>query len=152
MTMTSRDVVPDSEFRAELIKDCWVQKIWCPSVTPKGVFFCECAAAWDRLLDGPGGWPLDSNWLSYGPEDYVDQMWACQLCGMCVPMKEQGLGEKEKISVSVAEMFAAHKISQRREKDIEISTDMVDREIYAERIPTWAPGEYTSGRAKGGAE
>lgn len=151
MTMASRDVVPDAEFRAELIRDCWVQRIWCPSITPKGVFFCECAAAWDRLLDGPGGWPIDSDWLSYGPEDYTDQMWACQLCGMCVPMEAQGMGTKERVSQSVLEMFRAHSVARCADHEVELSSDFVDREIYEQRLPAWAPGEYTPGRAKGGA-
>lgn len=152
MTMASQDVVPDPEFRAELIDQCWVQRIWCPSITPKGVFFCECAAAWDRLLDGPGGWPLESDWLNYGPEDYESQKWACQLCGMCVPMPAQGMDSKERVSASVMKEFIDHDVALRSPEDVDLDSDFVDRKIYEQRHPDWAPGEYTPGRAKGGVE
>ena len=152
MTMASQDVVPDPEFRAELIDQCWVQRIWCPSITPKGVFFCECAAAWDRLLDGPGGWPLESDWLNYGPEDYESQKWACQLCGMCVPMPAQGMDSKERVSASVMKEFIDHDVALKSPEDVDLDSDFVDRKIYEQRHPDWAPGEYTPGRAKGGVQ
>lgn len=153
MTMASQDVVLDDVLRAELIDNCWVQRIWCPSITPKGVFFCECAAAWDRLLDGPGGWALDSDWLSFGPAKYRQQMWCCELCGMSVPMDEQAIGERERLSETVYERMKAVKANKiDPDKDIVIADDFVDRCIYNKRVQDWAPGEYTPGRAKGGAE
>jgi len=149
LTMASCDIVPDAELRAELISDCWVQRIWCPSITPKGVFFCEVAAAWDRLLDGPGGWPIESDWQEYGPEDYKSQMWACELCGMCVPQEDAKLGHAEKISKTVKAEFEKHNIDT---TFMQLTEDHVDREEYAARLSDdWAPGEYTPGRAKGGA-
>jgi hypothetical protein len=151
MTMASADVVPDAAFRAELIDQCWVQRIWCPSITPRGVFFCECAAAWDLIMDGPGGWPLDSDWLSYGPEDYKSQMWACQMCGMPVPMPDAKLGEREHMSLSVYDAMTAHGCVNMGLDKVVITQDYVDREEFAKRINDWAPGEYTPGRAKGGA-
>lgn len=151
MTMAAKDVVPDSELRAELINNCWVQREWCPSITPKGVFFCECAAAWDRLLDGPGGWDINADWLNYGPADYVEQMKYCQLCGMSVPMEAQEIGGLEKVSRSVLRELTEHNADRRGPEYMKLSTDVVDREIYQQRIGNWAPGEYTPGRAKGGA-
>jgi hypothetical protein len=149
MTMAPKDMVPDEILRQELIENCWVQREWCPSITPKGVYFCECAAAWARILDGPDGWSMDEDWLNYGPEEYKSQMWACQLCGMCVPQPAQGLGEREKISKSVLAEFEEHNINV---TGFELAEDFVDREEYAKRIAVgWAPGEYTPGRAKGGA-
>ena len=149
MTMASKDMVQDEELRAELIDNCWVQKIWCPSITPKGVFFCECAAAWDRLLDGPGGWDIESDWLNYGPEEYKDQMWACQLCGMCVPQSDSKLGEPEKHSASVMQEFEKHDIDTAGK--MVLSRDYLDRAEVERRVADgWNPGEYVPGRAKGG--
>lgn len=151
MTMASGDIVADGELRAKLIDNCWVQRIWCPSITPKEVFFCECAAAWDRLLDGPGGWELGSDWLNYGPEDYNHQTWACQLCGMCVPMEQAEVDAKERISPSVLREMSLHGCERIGPEDFELDLDFVDADVVERRVRDgWAPGEYAPGRAKGG--
>lgn len=61
--------------------NCWWQRcLNSPSVTPKGAFFCEVAAAMDLLFDGPGGWKIEKNWWRRGPEDYKDQLFWCEYC------------------------------------------------------------------------
>ncbi len=59
---------------------CWIQNLWSASITPKGAFFCEIAAALDMLLDGPGGWPIEPGWWRRKPEEFGDQLRWCELC------------------------------------------------------------------------
>lgn len=98
--VASEDVVPDVVKRWQLISQCWVQEQWSSSITPKGFFFCEVAAAFDMIFKGPGGLPLtpeswqhplhfesNGDYLTpVGP--YAEQIlrW-CERCGASVPMK-----------------------------------------------------------------
>jgi hypothetical protein len=61
--------------------NCWIQNMWSASITPKGAFFCEVAAALDMLFDGPGGWPIESGWWKREPEDFGYQLQWCEICG-----------------------------------------------------------------------
>jgi hypothetical protein len=64
------------------IDHCWIQNSWSASITPKGAFFCEVAAALDNQFQGPGGWPVEPGWWKKTPKDYVEQMErACVRCG-----------------------------------------------------------------------
>lgn len=82
------EVIPDAALREELIDDCWVQRQWSASITPKGAFFCEVAASLDHLFDGPGGWPVEPGWWKRIPEDYADQRnFACNKCSAAIPME-----------------------------------------------------------------
>ncbi|WP_163339293.1 radical SAM protein [Desulfopila sp. IMCC35008] len=60
---------------------CWIQNQWSSSITPKGAFFCEVAAALDTLFDGPGGWRIEKGWWKREPEDFRDQIHWCEICG-----------------------------------------------------------------------
>lgn len=80
------DVIPDKELRDELIRSCWVQKWWSPSINPKGAFFCEIAAVLDLLFDGPGGYPVEKDWWKREVADFQDQIDRyCGMCGMAIP-------------------------------------------------------------------
>lgn len=72
--------IPDEEW-IPLRDECWIQNTWSASVTPKGAFFCEIAAALDILFEGPGGWPIEKDWWKKEPEDFKDQLHWCELCG-----------------------------------------------------------------------
>lgn len=61
--------------------NCWIQNMWSASITPKGAFFCEVAAALDMLLDGPGGWPIEKGWWKREPKDFGYQLNWCEICG-----------------------------------------------------------------------
>ncbi len=63
---------------------CWLQSAWSATITPKGAFFCEVAAALDMLFDGPGGWPIEPGWWKRKPEDFGDQLQWCELCGFAL--------------------------------------------------------------------
>lgn len=72
--------VPDDQW-IELRDNCWWQRyLNSPSITPKGAFFCEVAAAMDMLFDGPGGWKIEKDWWQRGPEDFKEQLHWCEMC------------------------------------------------------------------------
>ncbi|MBB4198646.1 hypothetical protein GGD83_002450 [Rhodoblastus sphagnicola] len=77
--------IPDEEW-FKLRDRCWVQNLWSASITPKGAFFCEVAAAMDATLGGPGGWKIEPGWWQRKPEDFGDQLNWCEMCSACLPM------------------------------------------------------------------
>jgi hypothetical protein len=79
------EVVPDKKLQRELIEKCWLQRLWSPSIFPKGAFWCEIAGVLDMMYDGPGGYEINSDW--WKNEFYEDQIerW-CVKCGICVPV------------------------------------------------------------------
>ncbi len=80
--------IPDSQW-FPLRDACWIQNLWSASITPKGAFFCEVAAALDMLLDGPGGWPVESGWWRRTPRDFKDQLHWCEICGAALSLPWQ---------------------------------------------------------------
>lgn len=81
------EVVEDKELMWKLINNCWVQLRWSASITPKGAFFCEVAAARDHMFEGPGGWPIEKGWWKKTPEEFQDQVRRyCPRCSACLPM------------------------------------------------------------------
>jgi len=75
--------INDSDFK--ILKDkCWVNQEWSSSITPKGAFFCEIAAALDMLLDGPGGWPIEPGWWKRTEDSFGEQTEWCELCGLAL--------------------------------------------------------------------
>ena len=75
--------ISDADF-FKLRDKCWVQNEWSASITPKGAFFCEIAAALDMLFDGPGGWLIEPGWWKREPKDFGDQLHWCELCGFAL--------------------------------------------------------------------
>lgn len=83
------EVVADKEKMWRLIDNCWVQRRWSASITPKGAFFCEVAAAIDHAFDGPGGWPVEEGWYTKKIESYREQKeFSCLKCSAAIPMAE----------------------------------------------------------------
>jgi len=81
LLIARRDLgIPDEEW-LQLRDDCWIQNCWSASISPKGAFFCEVAAALDMLFDGPGGWAIEPDWWRRTPADFADQLHWCELCG-----------------------------------------------------------------------
>ena len=66
LLVAAEEILDDRELMWRLIGNCWVQWRWAASITPKGGFFCEVAAAQDYLFDGPGGYPLKKGWWNKG--------------------------------------------------------------------------------------
>lgn len=87
LLLAAEDVLLDRELMWRLIGNCWVQWRWSASITPKGGFFCEVAAALDMLFEGPGGYPLEKGWWDKDPEEFVDQVKRyCPKCSAAIPM------------------------------------------------------------------
>ena len=72
---------------------CWMQMNWSASITPKGAFFCEIAAALDMLFDGPGGWPIEPGWWKRRQEDFGDQLNWCEWCGLALETRSRDANE-----------------------------------------------------------
>jgi hypothetical protein len=80
------ECIPDNKLRDELIDNCWLQKLWSPAINIKGAFFCEVAAVFDLLFDGPGGYDVKKGWWKKDPDQFADQRAKyCGSCGICVP-------------------------------------------------------------------
>ena len=75
--------IPDEEW-IPMRDKCWMQNEWSASITPKGCFFCEVAGVLDMLLDGPGGWLIESGWWKRTPDQFGDQLHWCELCGFAL--------------------------------------------------------------------
>jgi hypothetical protein len=72
-----------------LIDRCWIQELWSPSINPKGAFFCEIAAVFDLLFDGPGGYPVEKDWWKKEVAGFQDQRDRyCGMCSMPVPLPQ----------------------------------------------------------------
>lgn len=94
MMIASKDVIKDDKLRDELIDKCWLQTVWSPSITPKGAFFCEVAATFDMLFNGPGGYPIEPGWWKRTVPEFRDQRDRyCTSCSIPIPM--------EKVSIDV---------------------------------------------------
>jgi len=90
LLVAADDIVDDKEFMWDLIDNCWVQMRWSASITPKGCFFCEVAAAMDHVFDGPGGWPIEKGWWRKNPVDFEEQVKRyCPGCSGAVPLKKE---------------------------------------------------------------
>ena len=65
---------------------CWVQKLWSATITPKGAFFCEVAAALSHLLNESDGIAVEPGWWRKEPEEFGDQLKLCEYCSACLPV------------------------------------------------------------------
>lgn len=144
LTMAIGDLVPDSDLQAELINNCWVQHGWCPSINPKGGFFCEIAQALDVILDGPGGYPITSDWWKKTPEQFKDQVDRyCQYCGMPVPLRREILDtQREKITGGLLEVFRQHRLPKLSTEYVFRVDGYLDREEIKTNRQGWFPSNY----------
>jgi len=85
--------IPDDEW-VKMRDRCWVQNLWSASITPKGAFFCEIAAAMDATLGGSGGWKIEPGWWKRKPEDFGDQLNWCEMCSACLPMPSRNANDE----------------------------------------------------------
>lgn len=90
------DRVKDEEERRRLIDNCWLQRLWSGTITPRGFFFCEVAASFDLLFDGPGGLPVEPGCWDRPLEDFQEQIdFACGRCG--IPLNLKGRIDNENV-------------------------------------------------------
>lgn len=91
---TRKELGIEDEEWFKLRDNCWVQNNWSASITPKGAFFCEVAAAMDATFDGPGGWPIEPGWWKRKPEDFGDQLKWCEMCSACLPVPKRNANDE----------------------------------------------------------
>lgn len=104
--------ITDEEW-TPLRDNCWIQNMWSASITPKGAFFCEVAAALDWLFGGPGGWPVEPGWWKREPKDFGDQLQWCELCSAALPVPALlAIQHKDIISPTLLEKL--HAIGSRK--------------------------------------
>ena len=144
ITLSIHDLVPDEDLRHELIEDCWVQRTWCPTINPKGAFFCEVAGALDIILDGPGGYDVKHGWWKKAPEDFNDQVRrTCLLCGMAIPYGRDLIkNKKEKFSFTTYELFHDHELRNMGPDKVKLITQPLSVLEIKENAKTWFPGNY----------
>lgn len=80
--ISRKDLGIDDETWMKLRENCWINQMWSASITPKGCFFCEVAAAMDMLFDGPGGWPIEKGWWKREGKELEEQTHWCEYCGI----------------------------------------------------------------------
>jgi hypothetical protein len=136
--IAAEDVVEDRELMWKLIDDCWIQRRWSASITPKGAFFCEVAAAQDHLFDGPGGYPIEKGWWKKDPEEFKDQVERyCPNCSAAIPMpRPSSHNEYDLISKSIAEKLERVKSP----KYLKGKTRIFDRKLSEEDIKEYSKG------------
>lgn len=144
LTIAIQDVVIDEEYRKQLINDCWVQKTWCPSIAPKGTFFCEVAYALDSILDGQGGYPIEPGWWKRTPIEFQDQVGRyCKHCGMALPVETELIKtQREKMSAGNLALFREHNLPRLGEQDIVLFDKKLGVAEMEETKLTWDPGNY----------
>lgn len=114
--------IPDDEWR-KLRDGCRIQTQGSASVTPRGAFFCEVAAALDTLFDGPGGWPVEPGWWLRRPQEFGDQLQWCEYCGACLPAPERRTEDGiDVVSPTMAERLSTRDAPKARERRYEIFT------------------------------
>jgi hypothetical protein len=82
--ITRKELGIDDKTFKRMRDNCRVQQLWSGTITPKGAFFCEIAAALDMLLDGPGGWPIEKGWWKRTEKDFGGQIEWCEVCGIAL--------------------------------------------------------------------
>lgn len=88
LLVAAEDIIQDKALMWELIDNCWVQNRWSASITPKGAFFCEVAAAMDHVFDGPGGYLIEPGWWNKTPLEFADQVQRyCPKCSGAIPLE-----------------------------------------------------------------
>lgn len=114
--------IPDDEW-IQLRDNCWIQTKWSASITPKGAFFCEVAAALDMLFDGPGGWPIEPGWWLRRPSEFGKQLDWCEYCSGCLPVPgKPGQDEVDIISPEMAEKLGNRNAPKAKQHRYEIFT------------------------------
>jgi len=148
LTIAIDDVVEDKEYKEKLIDNCWVQKFWCPTIIPKGAFFCEVAGALDIILDGPGGYPIEPNWWRKKPEDFQDQVRRyCGHCGAPVPIDRELLSiKKERFSSGLLKLFKEHNLPSLSDRDITLFDKKLTIQEMEKTKLIWDPANYKGDR------
>jgi hypothetical protein len=141
LLIAADEVVEDEKFMWDLIDKCWIQSRWSASITPKGAFFCEVAAAQDYLFDGPGGYPIEKGWWKKGPDDFKDQVERyCAKCSAAIPMERpRSKSDKDMVSPGNAKRLEDVGSPRYNKGNIEIFDKSFSREEIEAAREDWKP-------------
>ena len=129
LLVSRKDLGISNEEWIPLRDNCWIQNQWSASITPKGAFFCEVAAALDMLFKGPGGWPIEQGWWKREPKDFKDQLHWCEICGGPLfkegRLASEGIDDVSQILSKKLEGIGSPKIEKKRVNIIDSNKDIV---------------------------
>lgn len=138
------EVIDDERLRDEFISNCWCQRLWSPSINPKGAFFCEIAAVIDLLFDGPGGYSVDATipWWNRDVCAFNDQVLRyCKTCGMAIPFANVGNNSLvDYVSKKNADRLV--KVDSPWRDKLEIVSEKLTIEDIEANLKDYAPWEY----------
>ena len=145
------EVIDDKALMWELIDECWIQKQWSPTVTKKGAFFCEVAAAQDHIFNGPGGWDPVDGWWDKTPDDpeFREQVERyCTNCSAAIPMGafSDGRGGRDGPTVDVVSPRNLERLLEAgspkaRRGHVEVFDRKLTREDI-ESVKDWKPSHF----------
>lgn len=144
LLIAAKDILDDQGLMWKLIDKCWVNQRWSASITPKGCFFCEVAAAQDHLFNGPGGYPIEAGWWNKTKEQYRDQVQRyCVNCSAAIPMPRYSAhSKKDLVSKSIAEKLQEIKSPRYLKKDVELFDKKLSEEQINEYSKSWMPWSH----------
>ncbi len=137
------EVVEDKKKMWKLIDNCWVQRRWSASITPKGAFFCEVAGALDYALNGPGGWHVEKGWWKRIPEDYLEQkLNNCVRCSAALPMASipNNHVNHDLVSPGMKKLLLKNG-SPKAKRGCTKTVEKSDATKYLDSVPDVVPGE-----------
>lgn len=140
-----QEVIHDEAKMWEMIEACPLQRDWSGAITPKGFFFCEVAAAFDTIFDGPGGLPITPDCWCHDLADYREQIerW-CPRCGMALPLKPRRDNE-ERDDISPGNLARLRKLGSPRVKRGEYVLFDAAYDAYGGEA-NWQPLRYLRGK------
>ena len=144
LLIASDEIIEDKKLMWELIDNCWIQKRWSPSITPKGCFFCEVAAALDILFDGPGGWPIEQGWWNKTPEQFQEQVKRyCLMCSATIPLNiKSSHSNYDFVSTMNAKRLKEVGSPKFLSGKMKIYDEIYTREDYEKNVKNWKPGFF----------
>lgn len=148
LMIAAKDVVEDEKLMWELIDKCWINDRWAASITPKGGFFCEVAAAQDLLFDGPGGYEIEKGWWNKTPDEFRDQIErACVNCSAAIPMPSFenpmfSISQKDLVSPSIAEKLEKSQSPRCAKGNTVLFKKKFTKEEIKKNAETWMPWSH----------
>jgi hypothetical protein len=144
LMIAAEDVVQDKDLMWSLIDNCWIQKRWSASITPRGAFFCEVAAAQDHLFNGPGGWKIEKGWWKKKPAEFQDQVKRyCGNCSAAIPLPRQSAHDDfDTISPSIAEKLKAAQSPRFLKGQVKIFDKKLTKAEIEEYSVGWTPWSH----------
>ncbi len=146
LLIASEEIIKDELLRKELIDNCWLQARWSPSINPNGAFFCEVAAAMDRLFDLGGGWKVEKGWWDKEPKDFQDQVKLyCSKCSICIPFDNHVYNSKKQLA-TIGNIELLYKNEANGIFKFDIYYKEYTRRDYNKNVKNWKPGIFRNFR------